>query len=312
LVLERSISLEEGLQRIADSFSDSEDEFYSCANDLVVLEDFISGLAQRERVWEYLALCEATQDPTTELLKEKLLKILQEVANGPSEVLNRELENTWNAFFTRFSEHFGVKHDLIMKSHLLQEKFDEVMKSDEWWEFENLSHLPIFHHHYWLEAQKICRQFKELDCGFNVKEMLKSHPFCACSFSLSQISEWEALPDRLFITIEKGRRSFRKTLLILKQTLIALLQEFVQKSNDQEFKTAAGNLINIFEEKDSFRLLKNPELIILNKVIQFLPNSPMVQVNLPNEVGFQSREELQFQLNEWIIQLPSEPCLLKI
>lgn len=311
-ILERAISLEEGLQRITDAFSDSEEEFYLCAKNLVVLEDFISGLARRDRVWEYLALCEATDDLAIEVLREKLLDILESLAENPNESLNQELGSSWQSFFTRFSEHFALKHDMIMKSHLLQEKFDELLKSDEWWEFENLSHLPIFHKHYWNDAQKYCRQFKELDCGFDVKEMLKSHPFCACSFSLAQISEWEELPLRLTKTIEDGRASYRKTLMILKQTLCNLLQDFLQKSTDAEFKTAATSLINIFEEKEFFRLLNNSELIILNKIIQFMPNTPLVHVSLPNEIGFQSREELQNQLNQWVIQLPSEPCLLKI
>jgi hypothetical protein len=311
-VLERSISLEEGLQRIADSFSDSEDEFYACAQNLVILEDFISGLAQRESVWEYLALAEATDEPQIESLRVKLLDILDQVAESPSELLNRELESTWQSFFSQFSEHFAIKHDLIMKSHLLQEKFDQVMRSDEWWEFENLSHLPIFHPYFWDEAQRLCRQFKELDCGFDVKEMLKSHPFCACSFSLSQIAQWESLPARLTETIDKGRRSYRRTLMIMKQTLITLLQDFINASYDTEFNIAASNLITILDEKEVFRLLSNPELIILNKVLQFMPNSPMLQVTLPHDIGFQSREELQAQLNEWVIQLPSDPCLLKI
>jgi hypothetical protein len=311
-VLARAISLEEGLQRVADAFSDSEEEFYFCAKNLVVLEDFISGLGLRKRIWEYLALCEATKDENIEELRYKLLNLLEEVTTNPSETLNGELDRTWQGFFERFIDYFAIKHDTIMKSHLLQEKFDKIMVSDEWWEFENLSHLPVFHKHYWNKAQELCGHFKELDCGFDVKEMLKSHPFCACSFSLMQIEEWEKLPAALSEIIANGRRSYRKTLKILSETLIPLLEDFVSLGREAEFTTAAENLINIFSGKAEFRLLANNELIILNKVTQNMSSSPLLQVSLPNEAGFQTRSELQRQLDEWVIQLPSEPCLLKI
>ena len=185
------------------------------------------------------------------------------------------------------------------------------MRSDEWWEFENLSRLPIFHQHYWEKSHEICMQFKELDCGFDVKEMLKSHPFCACSFNLSQTGEWEELPFELLRIVRKGRESYRNTLRIMRQTLIVSLKDFMQKNSDVEFRTAAANLIAIFEEQESFRLLKNAELLVLNKVIQTISGSQAVKVKFPDKLSFQNREELQKQLNDWVVQLPNDPCLLE-
>ena len=139
-----AISLEEGLHRIADAFSDSEKEFFNCAKNLIVLEDFINGAVKREKIWTYLAVCETTQDEKIEYFREKLLQIIDESYKNPSETLNREMENLWKTFHTRFTEHFAVKHDTVMKSHHLQEKFDEILRSDEWWEFENLSQSADF------------------------------------------------------------------------------------------------------------------------------------------------------------------------
>jgi len=76
-----------------------------------------------------------------------------------------------------------------MKSHHLQAQFDEILQSDEWWEFENLSRLTVFQQVHRQEVQKIRRQFRELDCRFDVREMLKTHPFGACSFNLAKIEE---------------------------------------------------------------------------------------------------------------------------
>lgn len=310
-VLERAISLEEGLQRVADAFSDSEEEFFICTKDLVTLEDFINGLGLRKKVWEYLAVCEATKDENIELLRESLLKIVREVTQNPSESLNRELDNMWQSFYSRYSEHFAIKHDTVMKSHQLQEKFDEIMRSDEWWEFENLSNLFVFQKNYWTEAQKLLRQFRELDCGFDVRETLKTHPFCACSFRLSQMGKWERLTESLWTTIERGRLSYRKTISTLSQTLVPLLENFAQNEKPSEFTEAATNISQILKSGEEITILTTAELIILGKVVQAMPSSPLLDVKLPTETGYLNREELRFQMTEWIDELPGEPCLLK-
>ncbi|HEY0050008.1 MAG TPA: DUF6079 family protein, partial [Pyrinomonadaceae bacterium] len=154
-VLQETVSLEDCLQRIADAFSDSEKEFLECTRDLMQLEDFINGAGKREAVWHYLAVCETTQDETIEKLRAKLLEFIREMAIAPSEILNRELERMWLLFHEAFIEHFAIKHDTVMKSHHLLEKYDEMMRSDEWWEFENLSSLSIFQKNHWQKAQKI-------------------------------------------------------------------------------------------------------------------------------------------------------------
>ncbi|HEX8638804.1 MAG TPA: hypothetical protein VF692_12115, partial [Pyrinomonadaceae bacterium] len=61
-LVEKTVSIDEGLHRIADAFSDSEESFLSRSRDLVVLEDFIDGAAKRGEIWSYLAVCEPTGD----------------------------------------------------------------------------------------------------------------------------------------------------------------------------------------------------------------------------------------------------------
>ena len=268
MMLEESLSLEEGLHRIADAFSDSEQEFFGCAKNLIILEDFINGAGKREKIWTYLAICETTQDEKIEYFRDKLLKIIDESYKNPSETLNREMENLWQTFHTRYSEHFSIKHDTIMKSHHLQEKFDEILRSDEWWEFENLAHLPVFSQNYWKQAQKICRRFKELNCRFDVREMLKTHPFCACSFNLSKIRSWEKLPSILEKIIDEGRESYRNNLHSMTVDLVPLIEQFLSQNRDNEFAEAALGLIKILERREDAQFLENNQLIILQKIFE--------------------------------------------
>ena len=62
-----------------------------------------------------------------------------------------------------------------------------------------------------------------------------------------------------------------------------------------------SNLNNIF----LLELLKGLYLTFFN-----IFNSK-VTINYPFEKGFLSREDLRFQMTEWIDELPGEPCLLK-
>lgn len=311
-LVEKNISLEECLQRIADVFSDSKDEYLSCSAQVTTLEDFIDAVAIKGKVWSYLAVCETVEDENLAVLQNSLLELSERLTENPRASLNLEIENLWESFHSAFVEYFAVKHDSIMKSHHLQEKFDEIMRSDQWWEFENLSGLSVFQQSFWRDAQKLQRQFRELDCNFDVREMLKRHPFCACSFKLSQIKDWEQLPERLVEIVEQGRESYRKTLKFLAHTFVPLLKNFAQSEKEGEYRQAAFVLIDILENQTEIPLLNNAELIVLKKVFHAIPSAPLVQISLPENAGFVSREQLRKQLTQWIDDLPNDPCLLKL
>ncbi len=311
-VLDESISMNEGLHRVADAFSDSTEVFFNNTRDLIVLEDFIKGARKREEIWAYLAVCETTQDEKIEYFRDKLLQIIEESYSNPNEAVNSEMENLWETFKTRFSEHFAVKHDTLMKSLLLKEKFDEILRSDEWWEFENLSMIPIFQQKYWKQSQRIRRQLKQLDCRNQVREMLKTHPFCVCSFNLAQIMEWENLPQNLWQTVNRGRFSYRRNLLMLKETIAPLVEQLSAQSNDEDFSKAAAALLKSLESDINFPVLTNNELSILQKIFNDLPTTPTLNLKMPVSADYLTRDKLRENINKWIDELPDDPVLLKI
>jgi hypothetical protein len=311
-ILDKTISLEEGLHRIADAFFDSEKSFFASTKDLVTLEDFVSGVRKCEEFLAYLAVCDITEDEKIEYFREKLLNVIDEGYFDPDEIRNREMENLWQSFYTRFTEHFAMRHDMVMKSHPLQEKFDEILRSDEWWEFEILSKFSVFPTKYWKRSQKIIRQLKDLDCRFDVREMLKTHPFCACSFSLEQIREWEKLPQILSETIDDGRKCYRNILQILSATLIPLIKKSVGKNEPGEFSDAVSYLTGALEKDSEIPLLTNTELIILQKAFESLPVPSHFEPDFPIENNYLEREELRAKFNDWIDEMPCEPVLLKV
>ncbi|MEZ5428098.1 MAG: DUF6079 family protein [Pyrinomonadaceae bacterium] len=285
-VLDNSISLEEGLYRIADAFSDSEEVFFACTKDLVVLEDFINSADQRREIWDYLAVCDTTEDKRIEALRDRLLRVIDEIYFEPSADLAGEMHELWKNFLEQFTEHFASQHDAVMKSHLLQEKFDEIRHGDEWWEFENLSALPIFPPAHWKEATRVCRQFNELNCRFDVRQMLQTHPFCACSFNLTQISEWDKLPEILEEKVTEGRSSYRRILNSESARLIPLIEKFGQRDREGDFADSVKHLVDVLRSGQEIPLLTTEELIILQKIFEPLSEPA------PQKTGFAESEEI--------------------
>lgn len=312
VVLDNTVSLDEGLHRIADSFSDSEDQFLASIQNSNVLKDFINGTERREEIKTYLAVCEITQDEKIEQFRARLMQVVEENYQNPSESLNNEMGSLWRSFQTAFSDYFAVSHDTIMKSHYLQEKFEEILASDDWWAFENLSLIPVFEQVHWREANALCRRFRQLDCKFQVREMLKTHPFCACSFNLSQIGDWEEMPQRLTQTVEQGLASYRRSMMLLKQTLIPMLEKFADSVKDPQFSGVATNLGKALQDGKGPLKFSNIELAVFRQVFAMLDTVPLVDVSMPKSGEYMGRDDLRQKVNRWVEELPGTPVLVKI
>lgn len=311
-ILEESLSIEEGIQRIIDSFYESEEEFQKHSEELTSLKHFIEGADLREKIWAYLSVCESTKDEEIEHLRDRLFYLIGKGANSPNAEDNVAISEIWEKFHTNYSDLFALKHDMIMKSHLLQEKFDEILKSDQWWEFENLSKLQIFQTHFRRKTEKIFKLFNELDCRFDVRENLKSHPFCACSFNLAKIKDWENLPKHLISTIEQGRKSYRRTLFMLSDILVEKIETLANKTENRGYAEAATDLGEWFERNKVIPYFSINHINILNKILEDMTSSTLLDVRIPKLDGYQDNIELRENLNNWLDELPKEPVLVKI
>ncbi|MCS6874244.1 MAG: DUF6079 family protein [Pyrinomonadaceae bacterium] len=311
-LLEESISLEECLQTIADAFSNSEKIFIDRTKDLVKLEDFLRGADLRSQVWKYLSLCEITTDETIEALRKQLLEFTVESLQSPSETLNREFEEKWNEFQKKYADYFIVRHDAVMRNSELQDRFEEIIGSDEWWEFENLSKISIFPKTYYNRAKMIYFNGKKLNCKADVREVLKRYPLCSCSFRLSMAEEWKKLPDKLREVVERGRLSYRKVIRVLRDTLVSMLEQIIQESKKKEEKQVAQELVDILQSGRDFPLLSSKEMVVLKKAVSMIKASPMLMIELPEDESFMSRAELQERFSEWFEELPDDPVLMKI
>ncbi len=297
-IVARAVTLDEGLHRVADTFSDSEAEFSARSHDLIVLENFVGGAPLREKIGSYLAVCENTDDEEIELLRVRLAAVVEENYKNPGEETNVEMENLWQNFRVKFAEYFTLQHNAAMKSPLLRERFEKILRSDAYWEFENLSRLPVFQENYQREAREIAGQINRIDCRADPRTMLETHPFCSCSFSLAEIKETENLPAAFEQVVNRGRKSCRRILRALAPILIPLVEKLAAAENGFHDREAA-RLIEILRGGRENEFLTNDELMILQTVFANLPAAPL-RLNATNEVDFISDEQLRKGIGEWL------------
>lgn len=303
-----SISIEECLNRIADTFSDSEEQLERAKSELTVVDSFTKGVPDRKEIYSYLVGCEVSANNEIEELREQLIDVVEMSFQNPSDASNREMGYLWIKFQRDYAEHFAEQHDTVMRSHSLQEEFDKILQSDDWWEFENLSGLEIFTSDIWFETTRIRRQFQDIDCRFDVREALKTRPFCMCSFSLAKVSDWENLPQKFTETISRGVALYRSQLHEQAEAVTARLTKFAQLVSDKEFAAAASRLAGVIKNGNELPRLSNEEMKILRTV--FTPAVAEPPPARPHKAAApKSVEQASPPENDWARELTEEVVL---
>jgi dTDP-4-dehydrorhamnose reductase len=122
--------------------------------------------------------------------------------------------------------------------------------------------------------------------------MLNVQPFCACSFGLGKIREWEKLPAALEEIIGRGRKSFRESLLVLSRELIPRVANLSAQYKDEEFSQATRRLTEVLRNdfevwttiRKSINEYKKTHLFVKEKTIQELDvdNIHLIEENVIN------------------------------
>jgi hypothetical protein len=306
--LDDSLSLEEALQRAADAFSDSEEEFELRNQDLLTVANFTRGAALRESVEGYLALCEMTDNEEIELLRERLDDLCGKSMEAPSVANNVDLESTFEEFRESFASHFVDAHDSVMKSDDLSRRTDEILSSDEWWEFEALSSLPIFRRFHHEKAASLVNQLRSLKCKRRVLEEVKAQPFCGCGFRLNDAKQVALLPKELIATVLQGSGSYRRTLSLAADVLEPLIDNCSAVNESQAAESLKGKL----RARGDSAPMTSEELIILKEACGLIENSPVIDVSYPEISDFLTASELGERLKSWVSELPDEPLFISI
>ena len=239
-----SMPLEECLDRVAEAFSWTETEFVQGEKDLELLASFVRSAAFLEECRAYVAASEITEIEEIESSRERLICLMEVVAADPNEAYNRELGYAAEKFKREFADHFQSRHSSVMAAADRKAKFAEIMKSDEWAEFEILSQLPLFDRRHAASAIEYRKQLSGLECSTDVRKNLERHPYCSCGFSLNRSVDAQHLPAALIDVIREGLAGFRSKIVKNCDDVIAGIEKLAVEANEPEVEAACRGLIS--------------------------------------------------------------------
>ncbi|HEY0384833.1 MAG TPA: hypothetical protein VGC64_02425, partial [Pyrinomonadaceae bacterium] len=167
-LLEDTLSLEEGLQRVADAFGDSHEQFTRQLEQLKRLTNFFDGLAPRIQACAFLTLAEPTALDEVESARRELLALSEDVHNLFEQESNLRFELLWREFHQRYREHYDSTHDEAMNSSVREDALAAIVRRADFREFEALSQLAIVNKSYWEEAARLLQRSRAAHCSLPV------------------------------------------------------------------------------------------------------------------------------------------------
>lgn len=303
------ISVFDALARIGDAFSDSEAEFASCQDDLNYVNTFLRAATLKKEVESYLTECGRVGEPDVDEIRSELLTKFNESEFWRSESSLTEIETMWELFLGSYSEFVASKHDAVYRSHEIRESFDEILSSDRWWEFQNLSAIELFPRHYWLQSQRLLRRFRALTCRADVRERLKHHPFCSCGFSASSSAAFADLPRELSEVVELGLKAYHELLKDLYPEIISRITSLPEEFQTGPLRAAVESLSGTLVSDAAVSTLSDDELRVLSILLRDMSEAKIVVVPFTDSNINVKGIELQPEAIEWIEETDAETVL---
>jgi hypothetical protein len=310
--LSEALSLEEGLQRVADAFGDSLDQFERNVSQLAKLNCFTAELARREHVRAYLMTAEPTTVDQIESARRELQTMADDVHSLFEEASVNRFNLLWREFQSQYVEHYALMHDRTMGSTTGRRAIDALTRSDEWRDFESLSKLSIVNRQYWDEARALLAQARTIHCALPVRQILQERPACDCSFRLARVAAFAYLPQALEDAARAGRMAHRRTLALWSKPLAHALEAFAQDESKAIQGERARSLAELLAQGKLPALFSSSEVQLIETVLQ-QTSLPPLRVTLPvNGHALLTRDEMAARFKQWLADLPDYPAFVEI
>ncbi|HEX8745805.1 MAG TPA: hypothetical protein VF717_01310 [Pyrinomonadaceae bacterium] len=312
--LDDTISLEEGLQRVADAFADSEENFRRSSEQLASLSSFTGGIEGRVRAHDYLMLAEPTDRNEIESARRELLRITGDVHNLLDRESCQRFDLLWREFRVRYVEHYAGIHDETVGAALDRRSLDEFLRSRMWREFEALSELSILNTRYHEEAARLMEAARGLSCALPVRKLLMNHPSCDCAFRLGRADALKRLSQELRETVEVGVETTRRTLRLMSASLAAGLERISSGAETEQESAHALSLAEAFATGQLPESFSRTDVRLIEEALREGALSLPVRVARPpvEAYGLVTREDLRARLNQWLDELPDQPAMVEV
>ncbi|HEX8142932.1 MAG TPA: DUF6079 family protein [Pyrinomonadaceae bacterium] len=316
-LLSDNITLEEGLQRIADAFGDCVEGFEHHQKQLAQLTGFTEGLEERERAHTYLA----TAEPTTEEEIESAHRELLALADDPHSLFDQDSSQRfnllWREFQSRYMEHYMLAHAKAAATNANQQAIEELMRGDEWREFECLSQLLIVNRAYWEEATDLIERARRMRCQLPVRQLLMERPACACSFRLTDPISPQLIVISLADVVGRGCEAHRQALLLWREPLAQALSVLARQEGNREAALRAERMAAYFAEGVLPAAFDWPDMRLLERALPFVElassrvaSSSSAALPLGESEPIMQGEPTGQEAEQWLDNLPGNPPAL--
>lgn len=202
------------LQKIAELFSDSEDEFEQRRSELRDLAALVAAEPFAAMRREYLALADVTDDASIEGLRSQLIEAeLAGEAGIDSE--------SWDAFQSEYTDYYRRLHEEA-NGHCGSSDAANALSSPAIEVFESVADLPWFPRESEDTVRRAIRALRRPACRADVEEALRSYPACACGFRLDDLRGGSYL-DQLNSALTSGLTAFARRLADARPDLTATI-----------------------------------------------------------------------------------------
>lgn len=310
--LAEQLTLEEGLQSVADAFVNSETAFARYTVQREQLAAFVEHWPDFAAQRAYLFQIESLNDTKLESQRITLITLLSDVHLLFDAESVARWGKLWPGFHSRYSELYARDHEATVgtKPPYLSE-INALQQSAEWRLAETFAQLALFNHERWQELQHKLATLRREPCRRPVRERLMHAPVCGCGFRLADAEELNRAPAQLRDLLTATLAAYQATLNAWQRPLAYALEAFIAEKPDDPLADHARFLIDelLSGEPLEFSLL---DLRLLEAVLQH-GGAPPLRVTWPADAsGLMRRDELAARVKQWLESLPNDPALLDV
>jgi hypothetical protein len=308
------LSLEEGLERVADAFDGSTERLECVERDLDALTQLMENVGPRESARAYLLAAEPTGDDATETVRRELLSIAADRESLFDATQNERFDRLWREFLTRYTEIYAAAHDASVGSGCARGAVAALLADNRWREFEGLSRLAVVGRRFWETAERLIRRAEMPRCDLPARALLATQPACACGFTLRRAEDLSRLPSELEELIEAGLASYRRTLALVAKPLQRSLETLAARDGEKrETATRARILAAAFAQGALPPHFSRTDAHLIERALEGFDATTPLRVPPPAEdFGLLTRDELASRLRQWVDELPAHATLVEL
>jgi hypothetical protein len=309
-----SLSLEEGLQRVADVYGAAPAQLARATQQLAALRAYTSGIVRRENVRAYLAAAELTSLEVIESARRELLLIADDPHSLFDAARTERFELLWREFRAHYAEHYADLHARAVGEACDHRELDEFTRGAAWRDFEVLAGLPFVAPQLWEEAASLVAEMKNARCDLPVARLLDGRPRCACAFRLARAAQYLNAAALVAEITERGRAAYRRALARFHAHLTHALDRLAADATDSETASRARALAHSFVQQQSPAYFTHADVRLMTRALERTPLAEPLRVRLPGGIarGLVTRDELAARWQQWFDELPHDAALVEI